>query len=79
MNEKERYCVKILAEELYSNLKLVSEGTAETEDEKRKTAAQLIHFFYMKYKDVYHINSLQEVEEVLEEIKPKKKEGHEER
>jgi len=78
MDTQKRYYLKILAEALYSNLKLVSEGTA-TEEEKKKTAAKLISDFYEENKGYYELTSIQDVIDVLDEVKPKEKSDDEAR
>ncbi len=64
--ERKRY-FGILVEDLYSRLKIISEGTID-EDRKKEIAAKEIYEFYEEYKEKYGIKSIDEIMKELDRV-----------
>lgn len=72
-DEERKMYFDILAENLYSKLKMVSEGTVPN---KKEMMEVLIQNFYEKFKEDYNIKNTGEVKEKLCEIGKKIEELH---
>ncbi len=70
--ERKRY-LHILIENLYGDLKIVSESTVQN---KEKVIDDLIEKFYKENKEEYKIENISEVKEILCEIGKKVKEAN---
>ena len=71
--ERKRY-LKILVEDLYKQLKLVSEGTNSN---KKEIAKEMIREFYEENKEDYNIENIGVILEELERINKNIKKTHE--
>ena len=64
--ERKRY-FGVLVENLYGQLKAISEGTMSVED-KREIATKMIYDFYTDYKGDYNIENIEEVTKELDRV-----------
>lgn len=75
--ERKRY-FGILVENLYGQLKTISEGTISISD-KKEMAKGMIHDFYTNYKEDYNIANIEEVMKELDRVNENMKKSRSEK